>query len=69
MLKSKIIFSGGSSGAIMSAALRAAANLKEGQRCVILLPDGVRNYMTKLVSDQWMIARDFMVEEPIDANW
>lgn len=61
--------SGGSSGSIVSAALRAAANLKEGQRCVVLLPDGVRNYMTKLVSDQWMIARNFMVEEPIPANW
>lgn len=51
----------------MSAALRVAAKLGEGKRCVVLLPDGVRNYMTKLVSDQWMVARDFMVEEPIPA--
>ncbi|KAF4524098.1 hypothetical protein B566_EDAN007681 [Ephemera danica] len=69
LIKEEGLLCGGSSGAIMSAALRAAATLKEGQRCVVLLPDGVRNYMTKLVKDQWMIARDFMNEEPIDANW
>jgi cystathionine beta-synthase len=53
----------------MSAALKVAAKLGEGKRCVVLLPDGVRNYMTKLVSDQWMIARDFMEEKPVAANW
>ena len=50
---------GGSSGGAMSGALRAAKNLKEGQRCVVILPDGIRNYMTKFVSDNWMEARGF----------
>ncbi|XP_055348496.1 cystathionine beta-synthase-like isoform X2 [Paramacrobiotus metropolitanus] len=53
---------GGSSGAVMWAACKAAKDLKEGQRCVVLLPDGVRNYMTKFLSDQWMLARDFQDE-------
>lgn len=50
---------GGSSGAVMWAACTAAKTLKEGQRCVVVLPDGVRNYMTKLLNDQWMTARGF----------
>uniref|UniRef100_A0A1A9W8N6 Cystathionine beta-synthase n=1 Tax=Glossina brevipalpis TaxID=37001 RepID=A0A1A9W8N6_9MUSC len=50
---------GGSSGGAMTAALRFAKQLKEGQRCVVILPDGIRNYMTKFVSDNWMEARDF----------
>ncbi|XP_075158358.1 cystathionine beta-synthase [Haematobia irritans] len=49
---------GGSSGGAMSAALKFAKTLKEGQRCVVILPDGIRNYMTKFVSDNWMEARD-----------
>ena len=36
---------GGSSGAVVWAACQAAKNLKEGQRCVVILADGVRNYM------------------------
>lgn len=44
----------------MAVAMKAAGELKEGQRCVVLLPDGVRNYMTKMVSDHWMEARDFV---------
>lgn len=53
------LLSGGSSGAAMCAALQVAKDLKEGQRCVVILPDGIRNYMTKFVSDNWMEARDF----------
>ena len=36
---------GGSSGAALSAALKAAKNLKAGQRCVVILPDSIRNYL------------------------
>ncbi|XP_054729598.1 cystathionine beta-synthase [Anastrepha obliqua] len=50
---------GGSSGGAMYAALQVAKQLKEGQRCVVILPDGIRNYITKFVSDNWMEARDF----------
>ena len=38
----------------MYAALQAAARLKAGQNCVVVLPDGIRNYMTKFVDDKWM---------------
>ncbi|KAL7728400.1 hypothetical protein ACLKA6_005163 [Drosophila palustris] len=50
---------GGSSGGAMHAALEYARTLKGGQRCVVILPDGIRNYMTKFVSDNWMEARGF----------
>ncbi len=45
---------GGSSGATLYAALKEAKRLKKGQNCVVLLADGVRNYMTKFVDDKWM---------------
>lgn len=39
------LFVGGSSGTAMAAAVHVAKELKEGQRCVVLLPDSIRNYM------------------------
>lgn len=33
----------------MYCALEAAKELGPGQRCVVLLPDSVRNYMTKFL--------------------
>lgn len=62
------ILSGGSSGAALSIALKAVRdfNLKEGQKCVVILPDGIRNYMTKFVSDNWMEARLF--REPVNEH-
>ncbi|ELK37265.1 Cystathionine beta-synthase [Myotis davidii] len=36
---------GGSSGSAMSVAVKAAQELQEGQRCVVILPDSVRNYI------------------------
>lgn len=36
---------GGSAGSAMSVAVKAAQELREEQRCVVILPDSVRNYM------------------------
>lgn len=57
LIREEGILSGGSSGTALSVALQAARSLKRGQKCVVLLPDGIRNYMTKFVSDNWMEAR------------
>ncbi|CAD5224767.1 unnamed protein product [Bursaphelenchus okinawaensis] len=54
------ILSGGSSGAILCGALRAAKPLKKGQKCVVILPDGIRNYLTKFACDDWMVKKKFM---------
>lgn len=51
------ILAGGSSGAALAAALKAARDLKAGQKVVVILPDGIRNYMTKFVTDNWLEAR------------
>jgi cystathionine beta-synthase len=51
---------GGSSGSAMYGALEAAKELKSGQNCVVLLADGIRNYMTKFVDDRWMKAHNFL---------
>ncbi len=51
---------GGSSGSALQGALAAAKELKPGQRCVVLLPDSVRNYMTKFLSDDWMRENGFL---------
>lgn len=39
------VLAGGSSGSAMSVAVKAAKELKEGQRCVVICPDSIRNYM------------------------
>lgn len=69
LIKQEGLLCGGSSGAALSAALKVAKDLPEGQRVVVLLPDGIRNYMTKFVSDHWMEARGFLEPPlPIEAN-
>ncbi|XP_071175798.1 cystathionine beta-synthase-like isoform X1 [Mytilus edulis] len=62
LIREEGLLCGGSSGATMYCALKAAKDfgLKEGQRCVVILADSVRNYMTKFLSDDWMSQRDFL---------
>ncbi|XP_013183739.2 cystathionine beta-synthase [Amyelois transitella] len=59
LIKEEGLLCGGSSGSAMWAAMQAAKSLKAGQKCVVILPDNIRNYMTKFISDQWMEARNF----------
>ena len=69
LIKEEGLLCGGSSGAAMSVAIKAAASLRADQRCVVLLPDGIRNYLTKFVSDHWMEARDFKPVENVHGHW
>lgn len=50
---------GGSSGATMTAAVKVAKTLGKDKRCVVLLADSIRNYMTKHLSDEWMEENNF----------
>uniref|UniRef100_A0A7S2E9Y5 CBS domain-containing protein n=1 Tax=Trieres chinensis TaxID=1514140 RepID=A0A7S2E9Y5_TRICV len=59
LIRDEGLLCGGSCGAAVSCALQAAKSLKKGQRCVVILPDSVRNYMTKALSDDWMVDRHF----------
>ena len=45
LIREEGLLCGGSSGANVDAAMRVAKDLKEGQNCVVILPDGIRNYM------------------------
>jgi len=51
---------GGSCGATVAAALEEAKDLKEGQKCVVILPDSIRNYMTKHLKPSWCIERSLI---------
>ncbi len=54
---------GGSSGSSVWAAMEVAKKLPKGSRVVTLLPDSVRNYMTKFVDDAWMRQNGFFEEQ------
>ncbi|GFR09776.1 cystathionine beta-synthase [Trichonephila clavata] len=71
LIKKEGILCGGSSGSALNAALKVAKNLKEGQRCVVILPDGVRNYMTKFLTDSWMTEKNYMDidSEMVKKHW
>ena len=54
LIREEGLLVGGSSGAAMYGALKAASVLKKGQKCLVILPDSIRNYMSKFASDVWM---------------
>ncbi|XP_007064488.1 cystathionine beta-synthase [Chelonia mydas] len=60
LIREEGLLCGGSSGSAMSIAVKAAKNLTEGQRCVVILPDSVRNYMSKFLNDRWMGKNGFL---------
>ena len=62
LIREEGLLVGGSSGTAVWAALQAAKNLKAGQKCLVILPDGIRNYMSKFVDDGWMRTHGFLEE-------
>ncbi|XP_063812983.1 cystathionine beta-synthase isoform X2 [Pseudophryne corroboree] len=68
LIRDEGLLCGGSSGSAMSAAVEAAKELKEGQRCVVILPDSVRNYMSKFLSDKWMTQKQFLKVEDLEGS-
>jgi cystathionine beta-synthase len=63
LIREEGLLVGGSSGAALVGALKAAKELKKGQRCLVVLADSIRNYLTKFASDEWMSARGFLDTE------
>nr|QHX41453.1 cystathionine beta-synthase-like protein [Halisarca dujardinii] len=68
LIKEEGLLCGGSSGAALSIALQQARSLKAGQKCVVVLPDSIRNYLSKFASDSWMIENGFMAEDQESAE-
>ncbi|XP_036401759.1 cystathionine beta-synthase b [Megalops cyprinoides] len=65
LIREEGLLCGGSSGTAMAAAVKVAKELTEGQRCVVILPDSIRNYMSKFLSDKWMFQKGFLREEDL----
>ena len=60
LIREEGLLVGGSSGSTLFAVLQAAPRLQPGQNCVVVLADGVRNYMTKFIDDKWMREHGFL---------
>ena len=54
LIRQEGLLCGGSSGSAAWAAVQVAQRMGPGKRIVTLLPDSVRNYMTKFMDEQWM---------------
>ncbi|TPX66875.1 cystathionine beta-synthase [Spizellomyces sp. 'palustris'] len=70
LIREEGLLCGGSAGAAVVGAIRAAKSLKPGQRCVVLLADSIRNYMTKHLNEDWMKSHGFIdaTTEKIEAD-
>jgi cystathionine beta-synthase len=65
LVKDEGFLSGASSGTAMAAAIKYIKehDIGEGKRCVVLLPDNIRNYITKYINDDWMLKLGLLTEE------
>jgi len=61
LIKEEGLLCGGSCGTAVWAALQAANALDKGQNCLVILADGIRNYLGKFVSDEWMKKNKFEI--------
>jgi len=70
LIKREGLLCGGSCGSAVYCAIEAIRkfNMGEGQNVVVILPDSIRNYMSRHLSDDWMIARDFLDIERFDLD-
>lgn len=64
LIRQEGLLVGGSSGSAVWAALQVAKKMKKGQRILVILPDSIRNYMTKFIDDKWMKDNRF-----VDSEW
>jgi cystathionine beta-synthase len=64
LIRQEGLLCGGSSGAAVCAALAVGKNMQPGQRLVVVLPDSIRNYLSKFVNDAWLRQHGFL-----QADW
>ena len=65
LLREEGFMCGGSSGTAMDAAVKYIKEHKIGadKTVVVVLPDNIRNYMTKHLNDDWMCERGYITEQ------
>jgi len=66
LIKEEGLLVGGSCGGAVWAATQSAKNLNKGEKCLVILPDSIRNYLSKFVDDEWMCENNFM--ESVNKN-
>jgi cystathionine beta-synthase len=60
LIRQEGLLCGGSSGAAVWAAMQVCRDLGPGKRVVVILPDSIRNYLTKFADDRWMRQNGFL---------
>ena len=60
LIRQEGLLVGGSSGSAAWAAIQVAKEMPAGARVVTILPDSIRNYLTKFVDDRWMRENGFL---------
>ncbi|MBZ0268116.1 pyridoxal-phosphate dependent enzyme [bacterium] len=68
LIREEGLLVGGSSGSAVCGLLAAVEKYPDTKRALTILPDSIRNYLTKFVSDDWMRAQGFLEEEPADSK-
>lgn len=64
LIREEGLLAGGSCGGAVWAATQAAKILNPNQNCVVVLPDSIRNYLTKFADNQWM-KEHHMIDETV----
>ena len=59
LIREEGLLVGGSCGSAVWGMLQVASHLEAGDVCVTILPDSVRNYLTKFVDNRWMQEQGF----------
>jgi cystathionine beta-synthase len=71
LLREEGLMCGGSSGSAMYCALDYIKkhNIGKGKRVVVILPDNIRNYMSKHLSMDWMYERGYVTEQECASSY
>ncbi len=65
LIKEEGLLCGGACGAAVFGALQESSILKKNDNCVVILPDGVRNYLSKFIDDHWMKENRFATKSTL----
>ena len=61
LIKEEALLIGGSSGSVVWGAIEASQDLESDKNVLVILPDNIRNYLSKFVSDEWMTTNGFKI--------
>ena len=59
LIREEGLLIGGSSGATTWGAMQVIPELEPGSQCLVILPDSIRNYLTKFANNDWMSEHGF----------